>query len=247
MVPANACHVKPDLSGVVANERGEDNDDGLEIGASTIDLSWTLTNDLRDGILSGDMVSLPEGCFELDEFQVQILGEKPPLMLESRSGTGKTNVLFQHCIAYAREVGSSAGRPIAFITVSPRLRKELRKRYEEVENIETSRLPSIEFFSLAELLDALEGMTKSSLQMKDASRYLEYYYQRTDYSGIPVEPAEVENEIGGVICGSLEAAVQKQPLDRDSYLRAIRSNVSTDTKEGVAKRHNIYDEYEKYR
>lgn len=47
--------------------------------------------------------------------------------------------------------------------------------------------------------------------------------------------------------GSLEAAIKKEPLDRKEYLENIRSNVPTSSKEGVDKRHAIYDEYSQYR
>ena len=91
LVPMGACAVRRDLSGINQVDVVESS---LESGE--IVLSWNMTNDIRDVVLGGKMVELPEGCFELDPKQVAVLLEKPPLLLESRSGTGKTNVLFQH-------------------------------------------------------------------------------------------------------------------------------------------------------
>jgi hypothetical protein len=55
-----------------------------------------------------------------------------------------------------------------------------------------------------------------------------------------------ENEIGGVIKGSVEAAVQRFPLTRDQYLKSKRSNVPGTSEEGQRIRNQIYDEYALY-
>jgi hypothetical protein len=62
----------------------------------------------------------------------------------------------------------------------------------------------------------------------------------------PVDANLAENEIGGVIMGSLESAVQGAALSRDQYRQSKRSNVPNDTQEGLATRNLIYDEYERY-
>jgi len=245
LVPMGACTVRRDLSGI--------NQVDVEkplLESAEIVLSWNVTNDIRDAVLGGTMLELPDGCFELDPKQVAVLLEKPPLLLESRSGTGKTNVLFQHAVAYARDsADKTTGRPIAFITVSPRLRSELSRRYSEVQRIEQANLPPIQFFSLEEILDGLLAIAKldDKMKTKDKCSYLEYLHSRTSYTNLRVEPSEIENEVGGVIMGSLEAAIKKEPLDRKEYLENIRSNVPTSNKEGVDKRHAIYDEYDQYR
>ena len=62
--------------------------------ASELDLSWLLTNELQDAIHDETISELPEGLFKLDPEQQRIVQRNPPLLIESRSGTGKTNVLF---------------------------------------------------------------------------------------------------------------------------------------------------------
>jgi hypothetical protein len=61
-----------------------------------------------------------------------------------------------------------------------------------------------------------------------------------------VDLALVENEIGGVILGSLAAAVNQKALSRFEYLEEQRSNVPKDTV-GLRTRGMVYDEFEKYR
>lgn len=61
-----------------------------------------------------------------------------------------------------------------------------------------------------------------------------------------MDPSLVESEIGGVLLGSLAAALKKAPLTRDEYLEEIRSNVSNDSEEGMTTRHAVYAEFEKY-
>ena len=51
-------------------------------------LSWTVTSDLQDAIVDDTISDLPEGLFSLDDQQERVLLLKPPLLLESRSGTG---------------------------------------------------------------------------------------------------------------------------------------------------------------
>ena len=100
------------------------------------------------------MDALPDGCFELDPFQQLILLKQPPLMLESRSGAGKTNVLFQHAVAYARQSlndfehihNATQVKPTCFVIVSPRLKKDLSRRYYAIEKLEKVSLPLVNFF-----------------------------------------------------------------------------------------------------
>jgi hypothetical protein len=69
--------------------------------------------------------------------------------IESGSGTGKTNVLFKHAVDYAYQVRSDQqSKSICFITVSPRLRTELEKRYTDIALIERSVLFSWNYQSL---------------------------------------------------------------------------------------------------
>ena len=102
-----------------------------------IDIAWTLNECLGTAIVDGELDELPEGYFDLDPDQREIAFQKPPLLIESGSGTGKTNVLFQHAVNYAYQVQNhQEERSICFITVSPRLVRELKKRYDDVIAIE---------------------------------------------------------------------------------------------------------------
>jgi superfamily I DNA/RNA helicase len=56
----------------------------------------------------------------------------------------------------------------------------------------------------------------------------------------------VENEIGGVIEGSLSAALKKKPLDEEQYLEEKRSNIPINTEEGRDKRKLVYQDYSRY-
>ena len=56
----------------------------------------------------------------------------------------------------------------------------------------------------------------------------------------------VENEIGGVINGSLNAAKKKRPLNEAEYLEEIRSNIPNKNDEGIAKRKVVYGEFVQY-
>lgn len=93
ILPKGAARVKRDLSGVesVENAQGQ---------SQKVEYSWTLTRVIGDAILDrnsslGEGTPLVEGTFDLDPLQKEALQTPLPLMLESGSGTGKTNVLFQ--------------------------------------------------------------------------------------------------------------------------------------------------------
>ncbi|KAL7547115.1 hypothetical protein ACHAWF_010426 [Thalassiosira exigua] len=87
--PRDACIVKRDLSGVLLGH----NDSSVDI--KDLVTAWPLTNPLQNAIMSASIESLPQGNLVLDPHQEEIAISKPPLLIESRSGTGKTNVLFQ--------------------------------------------------------------------------------------------------------------------------------------------------------
>lgn len=61
-----------------------------------------------------------------------------------------------------------------------------------------------------------------------------------------MDPHLVENEIGGVIMGSVDAAMQGAPLARNQYLDTKRSNISNKTDEGLVQRNLVFDQYERY-
>lgn len=68
-----------------------------------------------------------------------------------------------------------------------------------------------------------------------------------DSKKLDVEQNLIENEIGGVILGSLGAALMKEPLTLEQYLSENRSNVPNETEEGLTLRRAIYTEFDRYR
>ena len=167
--------------------------------------------------------------------------------ITQRSGTGKTNVLFQHAIAYARELRSeSHAKPICFLTVSPKLKNELERRFRDVQEMDHAVLPPISFFSFIDLIERLVD-THGIPMRPPFCKFLEYAASRRSHKKMPLDLTLIGNEIGGVILGSLSCAKQQAPLSRAQYLSEIRSNVANKTEEGMKKRGVIYDEYEQYR
>jgi hypothetical protein len=74
--------------------------------------AWLMTNANQDAVCHG--YALPEGSVQLDEQQEAIAKLQPPLIIESRSGTGKTLVLLQHA-AYHSDRGDD--RTACFVTI----------------------------------------------------------------------------------------------------------------------------------
>ena len=143
---------------------------------------------------------------------------------------------------------------ICFVTVSPTLRKKLAEKYEEVIELEEVALPPIQFYSLRELLSELVQYTRLGLDLSPRDRsmsecsFLEYINElsKKSHLGIAVDVREAENEICGVILGSLSAAKAGRHLTRDEYI-CERSYIKKDTDAGMKKRHEIYNVFEKYK
>ena len=171
-----------------------------------------------------------------------------PLSVQ-RSGTGKTNVLFQHAVAYAKALApGTTDKPICFITVSPNLKRELERRFQEVQELNQIALPPILFFSFRDFIDRLVGAKQiMTFKEQSACKFLEYVNARKSYKKLDAEQNLIENEIGGVILGSLEAALTKEPLTQSQYLSENRSNVPNESEQGRNDRSAIYLEYERYR
>ena len=155
-VPRGTRRVKKNLDGIEPILEGADQLD-MVFEARDLVAAWNMTPDICNAVLDDRVVplELPAFSFELDPHQIKILRTEPPLLLESRSGTGKTIVLFQYAIAYARKISSRDTKPIIFITVSQTLRNELEERYRQVEEMEEVSLPTIQFLSLRKFLDGL--------------------------------------------------------------------------------------------
>lgn len=245
-----ACGIYGDLSSIKERQLHEI----VPIHTSDASLeSWTVTSDLQEAIVDGTITELPEGLFSLDSQQKEILRLKPPLLIESRSGTGKTNVLFQHAVAYARHLDQEANmgnkaESILFVTVSSKLQQELRDRYKAFTRISTEVLPKqITFFSLKDLLQYL--IDKYSIPDRNINlvcTYKHYIYNRTSHKKIPVESSLIANEIFGVIKGSLSAAIKERALNEEEYLLEKLSNIENDTDYGNERRRKVYQDYIRY-
>lgn len=246
-LPQCACIVQRDLNGIMENSDETPRTSVAPTGQAF--LAWQVTNGIQNAVSCRAIDSLPQGGFCLDPQQEDISRSVPPLLIESRSGTGKTNVLFHHAVSHARvfATDSSFIQPILFVTVSPRLKKELTQRFDEIKNVEDAHLPQIMFLSLNELLAGLLHLTNTNdISLWGGSAFLDYVNARKSHKCLAVEPSLVENEIGGVIVGSLLAAQAGRALTRAEYLCDKRSNVDQKTERGCQLRERIYDEYERF-
>jgi hypothetical protein len=244
------------MSGVV---RSSETSEAAIHSTNNIELSWEVTNNLQDAVVDDEIQELPVGLFLLDEYQESIITLSPPLLLESRSGMGKTEILFKHCISY---LPSAAASRTCFVTVSPNLCRALQRRYDEVQKFAKAALPRVSFYSflgsrvhsesgterVKSFIDLLLGIYRiADMSVSSACAFLDFVQERTSHEKLEVDPALVESEIGGVILGSLAAALKGEPLSRAEYLGEIRSNIPNDSADGARTRNLVYDVYEKYR
>lgn len=195
--------------------------------------------------MEGEELSV--GSVQLDDHQEAVARAIPPLVIESRSGTGKTLILLQHAAYHADDADE---RPSCFLTVSPRLSRQLSQTYKKMNLLDNLSLPPTRFYSLDELLLELLSISGADPNFKDMAkcRFLGFSQSRSPYShtGTQIESHLIEDEIGGVICGSVDAAIQRAPLTRDQYLATKRSNIGNKDENGCKERNLVYDEYERY-
>jgi hypothetical protein len=230
--------VKSDMSGFINSGISENTESG------NMFVSWPLNNNVQNAIAAGEIEDLPHSMMQLDPPQERIACSPPPLLIESRSGTGKTLVLLQHAAFYARYTDS---RPACFVTVSHRLKSELEKKYDEMTQIQGNGLPKTCFFTFRELLfRLLDHMKISDFGNSDICTFTGYLLSRKSYDKLRIEPQLIENEIGGVITGSLAVAEKRGPLTEEEYLADRRSNISNKTQQGCQSRALVYDEYKRY-
>ena len=116
--------------------------------------------------------------------------------------------------------------PLAFITVSKLLRSQLEKMYGEIKNINNAALKSCVFLSLSDLLNGLAKRMDIKMDISNITSFKEYILERKSHSSLTVDLALVENEIGGVILGSLKSAELCRPLKWEEYQDDPRSNVT---------------------
>lgn len=255
LVPRNACRVKRDMSAIIHSENE------VATHSTDIELSWEVTNDIQEAVMDDIIQELPLGLFVLDEYQESILALSPPLLIESRSGMGKTEILFKHSISYYPSGQTSR---TCFVTVSANLCRSLQRRYNDVQEVKDVVLPSVSFFSflgsrvqtetgtetvrsLVSVLLGIYRIPETEIAVSSSCTFWEFVRSKTSHEKSEVDLALAENEIGGVILGSLAAAVNQKALSRTEYLEEQRSNVPKDTEVGLTTRGVIYDEFEKYR
>ncbi len=239
--PEMACNVRRDLSGIAL----ENSFDKARCEGQINEPAWMIDNNIQRVIQDDLIENLPAASFQLDPDQTKVADSPPPLLIESRSGTGKTNVLFQHAVSNSRSYTHEASIT-CFVTVSRRLCAELRKRYDDLCGMAT--LPPCKFFTLLELIsDLLVAVDKKENMMERACSFADYCRTHNSYERSIIEQSLVENEIGGVIMGSLEAAKQKNPLSREQYMLNIRSNISDEHACGQKMKEVVYDEFLRYK
>jgi superfamily I DNA/RNA helicase len=116
-----------------------------------------------------------------------------------------------------------------------------------MQALENQTLPPVHFYAFHSFLDQLLSYARiSDFTQSRKCRFEAFDQSRTSHKQLNVDPTLVENEIGGVIMGSLEAADLYRPMSRESYLSTKRSNVENKTQSGLGTRSEIYDIYEKY-
>lgn len=191
-VPPGALIVKPDLSGIADSTIATSTNSG---GDDSAYCSWRITNNIQNAVVSG--LPLPLGSIQLDPFQEEVARCKPPLIIESRSGTGKTLILLQHAAYHS---GHKDPRPACFVTVPSRLKNDLVQRYEEINRLEDHKLPPTQFFTFQELLrDLCDFGDVDDFKEKNRCNYLGFERCKKAYSSCRIEPQLIESEIGGVI------------------------------------------------
>lgn len=110
-------------------------------------------------------------------------------------------------------------------------------------------VPEFLFFSRDDILRGLLGNYRiNDVNMDNLCSFREYSKERylKSHTVMVVEERLIENEIGGVILGSLTAGLNKRPLNRYEYLEEKRSNITNKTEHGKAMRLDVFKEFEKY-
>lgn len=234
-LPSGACIINQSLTEISHPQESRNLND-------VPNLVWQMTNSIQSCF--AEIKSLPEWMFCLDNDQCCILEAVPPLIIESRSGTGKTNVLFQHAISHA----VTEKQQVCFITVSSRLAKELKKRFDEVSVVVASDVPTVVFYTFQNfIIDLLNTMRSTRIKMTTKiCSFRDYIGSRKSHVALAVDTTLIENEIGGVILGSLQAAIQKTPLTLDQYMNEKRSNINHLHNEGMEQKRAVYRQYSLY-
>lgn len=119
--------------------------------------------------------------------------------------------------------------------------------YTEVKDINHTTIQSCVFMSLSELHDGLVKRMKLQIDVSDMTSFKEeYILKRKSHKSLLIDPTLVENEIGGVILGSLKSAELCRPLKWNEYEVDPRSNITKQSDEGSYTRRQIYEQYQSY-
>lgn len=242
-VPMEARSVEPDLSRIVAPPTAENSSNDVSLPMNQPFVAWPVTNSMQNSVFEGR--ELPSGGVQLDRCQEEVARASPPLIVESRSGTGKTLALLQHAAYHCVE---DETRPALFVTMSRRLRNQLRTQHDELNESANFQLPDTSFVSFEQLIEILVKYSgvRPAFDGKDRCRYLAFIESQTLHRAPTIDKDLMENEIGGVISGSIDAARQGAPLSRDQYLTTKRSNIDNKTEQGQRDREIVYEEYKRY-
>ena len=243
-VPPEARVVEPNLSRIITTQQLAENDDPVSLAINQPFAAWPVTNAIQNAMCDGKN-ELPLGGVQLDRCQEEVARATPPLIVESRSGTGKTLALLQHAAYHA---DTTDKRSACFVTVSPRLRRQLYQKYEELNATANLQLPPTSFFSFEDFIGRLVKYSRVGISFDGMvkCRFLAFVESQISHRASKMDPHLVENEIGGVITGSVDAALQSAPLSRTQYLATIRSNIENKSDAGRSERNRVYDEYERY-
>ena len=238
-IPSNASVARPDLLGLHETTANDSDDTTPRIG----DSCWPL-NELSQGAMEAGLEP-PLSAIQLDACQEEVTQKDTPLLIESRSGTGKTLVLLQHAARNA----DARRRSACFLTASTRLSRHLSERYAELVSWEnTERGKYVFFFSFDRFLDIVVARQRIRDFDGKSLCWVSDFLSSVSHSAArkAVDSHLVQNEIGGVITGSLEAATSRRPLSRSQYMTSKRSNLPKNKFDGSQTRSLIYDIFVEY-
>ena len=110
-------------------------------------------------------------------------------------------------------------------------------------------VPEFLFFSRTTLFQGLlAALNIHHLDVNNVCSFRQFCNERSlkSHTHSAVEESLVENEIGGVILGSLSAGIKQRPLNREEYLEEKRSNIPNKLERDRKTRHEVFTEFEKY-
>ena len=107
-------------------------------------------------------------------------------------------------------------------------------------------LPELCFLTYEAVLGHLTSQYAKEFLAFNHCTFMGYVNSRTSHKALPAESQLIENEIGGVIMGSLETVLQLTPLSEEQYLSTKRSNIDNKTSVGIERRLAVYRVFKDY-